>query len=695
MQTYDMSKIRSFALIGHGGCGKTSLCDAMAFVTGLAERMGRVDDRTSMLDTEPEEHRRGGSIIAHFLTTEFDGFKIHVVDTPGDGNFLHESRGVLQGVNAAVIVVSAVHGIEVSTELVSSFAAAQGIPRAAFINCMDRENADHRACLVELEESLGLRPVLLQVPIGQGPDFRGVVDLVYRRALMYDDGTGKPREVPIPEELQAEVDAAVEQMMETVAMVDDELVEKYLDAGELDREEIRVGLNKGILDGQLCPVLVGSAMQNVAVDRLLWLARAFPHAGERRPAAGHAPGAPEEPIEILGSPDAPFAALCIKTHIDPYAGQVSVLRVLDGCADASANCWNPRTERTERLTHLAHPVGRNHQAVERVVPGDIFVVPKLRDTATGDTLCHPSRKVVLPYVEPPPAMIAYTIRPKSRNDVDKLKAGLTRLLAEDVALRQSYDDVTKELVLSGMGASHVQLSVEKLERKYGIDVSLGLPAIPYRETITSRADVRYRHKKQTGGAGQFGEVAIRVRPAERGQGLVFLNRITGGVIPTALIPSVEKGVADRLQRGVLAGFPCVDVEVELYDGKYHPVDSKDIAFQIAGRQAIKQAVLEARPVLLEPVYSVDVVVPGELVGDVMGDMNSRRGRVLNMESRGRSSVVKAIVPLAEILNYAPDLRSMTGGKGSYTMSFHGYEQVPMHMQDKLVDDIRRLADEEE
>lgn len=690
-----MSRIRSFALVGHGGSGKTSIGEAIAHTTGLHDRLGRVDDRTGILDVEPEEHRRGGSITAHFLTCEFDGYKIHVVDTPGDGNFLHEARGVLQGVNAAVLVVSAVHGVEVSTELVSSFAAAQDIPRAAFINGMDRDNADHRACLAELEQTLGLRPVLLQVPIGRAGGFRGVVDLVYRRALVYEGEGGRPVEVPIPDELRAEVDAAVEHMMETVAMVDDELVEKYLDAGELTQDEIRRGLNRGILDGQLCPVLLGSALQNVAVDRLLWLARAFPHDGERRPRAGHAPGDPSVPVEILGRPDAPFAALCIKTHIDPYAGQISVLRVVDGTADSTTTCLNPRTERSERLAHLAHPAGRSLHPVDRVLPGDIVVVPKLRDTATGDTLCHPSRRVVLPYVEPPPAMIAYTIKPRSRSDVDKLKSGLVRLLAEDTALRQNYDEVTKELVLSGMGASHVQLSVEKLERKYGVNVALGLPAIPYRETVTGRADVRYRHKKQTGGAGQFGEVAIRVGPAARGQGFVFVNRITGGVIPTALIPSVEMGIGDKLREGVLAGFPCVDVEVELYDGKYHPVDSKDIAFQIAGRQAIKQAVLQARPVLLEPIYAVDVVIPSELVGDVMGDMNSRRGRVLTMDSRGRSSVVKALVPLAEILNYAPDLRSMTGGKGSYTMAFHGYEQVPTHLQDKLVDEIRRLADDDE
>lgn len=695
MQTFDMSQIRSFALVGHGGCGKTSLADAMAYLTGQNNRLGRVDEQTSLLDYEPEEQKRGGSVSASFLTCTYEGFKIHVVDSPGDGNFLHEAFGVLQGVNAAVIVVSAVDGVEVSTEQVSEYAAQLGLPRAVFLNKMDREYADHEAVLGELQETLGVTPVLLQLPIGREGSFRGVVDLVFGRALLYEGDQGRATEAPIPEDMAHEVTAAMERMMEAVAMVDDELVEKYLDAGELTRDEIRRGLSKGVLSGDICPVLLGSAELNVGVDRILWLARAFPHDGERQARAGHDPTDPNELIEVVGSPDAPFAALCIKTLIDPYAGQVSVLRVMSGSADNTTQAHNPRTDKPERLNHLFYLVGKEHLPVDKVVPGDIVGVAKLRDTLTGDTLCDPARKVVLPYVSPPPSMIAYTIKPKSRGDVDKLKNGLTRLLSEDPALRQEYDEVTKELVLSGMGASHVQLSVEKLQRKFGVSVELGTPSIPYRETITGQADVRYRHKKQTGGAGQFGEVAIRVRPGERGTGLQFRNHITGGVIPTALIPSVEKGVADRLKQGVLAGFPCQDIVVELYDGKYHPVDSKDIAFQIAGRQAIKEAVMQARPVLLEPIYAVDVVVPNDVVGDIMGDLNSRRGRVLNMETRGRNAVVKALVPLAELLNYAPDLRSMTGGKGSYTMAYHSYEQVPSHMQDKLVNEIQRLRVEEE
>jgi len=692
LNNYDSTKIRSLALVGHAGCGKTSIADAMAVSMGCATRLGRVDDRTSLFDFEPEEHKRGGSTSASFLTGEYDGFKIHVVDTPGEGNFLHEARGALQGVNAAVIVISAVDGIEVSTEHVSGYATNQGLPRAIFINKMDREHADYEQVVSDLTSILGVQPVLMQLPIGTENDFKGVVDLINRRALVYD-ASGQPVDSDIPADMVDEVEAAIEEMMEAVAMADDALVEKYLDAGELTQDEIREGLNKGILAGTVCPVFMGSAAKNIGVDRILWAARALPNAEQRTPVVGHKSGDPDALVEIAGDSNAGFAALCIKTIIDPYAGQLSVFRVFSGTMSGSVSVCNAATGKNERAGSIFHLIGKEHITVDEVKAGDIFALAKLKHVVTGDTLCDDKKKIVLPYIPPPPGMISYTIKPKTRGDVDKLKGGLARLLSEDPALRQSFDDVTKELVLSGMGASHVQISIDKLQRKFSVGVNLGTPAIPYRETIQGNADVRYRHKKQTGGAGQFGEVSIRVMPAERGSGYVFVDKIKGGVIPNALIPSVEKGVGDQLKKGVLAGFPCVDVKVELYDGKYHPVDSKDIAFQIAGRQAIKDAIMKCRPSLLEPIYKVDVVVPSEMVGDVMGDMNSRRGRVLNMDSRGRNSVVRALVPLAEMLNYAPDLRSMSGGKGSYSMEFEVYEPVPAHLQDKVVQEVSRNREE--
>jgi elongation factor G len=671
------------ALLGHGGCGKTSIAEAMARITGRNSRLGRVDDQTSIMDYEPEEQKRGGSISSSFLTSMYDGYKVHVIDTPGDGNFLHEARGSLQGANAAAIVVSAVDGVEVSTEHVVGYARAQDVPIAVFINKVDRENADPSGVVKELADALDLQPVVLQIPIGTEDSFRGVVDLVSGKALMYsgDDGVGV--EADIPADMADEVEAAMEAMMEAVAMADDELVEAYLEEGELTNAQIREGLNKGILAGEIAPVLFGCAAKNIGVDRLLWLARAFPSGSER----SHMGTADEDDIEFEGDAAAPFAALCFKTIIDRFAGQISVFKVVSGTADSSANVINPRNARAERFGTLFHLLGKDQESVPEVVPGDVFGVAKLKGVKTGDTLSSADRPASVEWTPPRPAMISYTIRPKSRSDVDKLKSALAGILAEDPALREDYDSVTKEIVLSGMGASHVQLAVDKMARKFGVQLELGTPAVPYRETIRGRADVRYRHKKQTGGAGQFGEVAIRVYPSERGTGYKFKDVIKGGAIPNSLIPSVDKGITEQLKKGVLAGFPVLDVTVELYDGKYHPVDSKDIAFQIAGRQAIKQAVLDARPILLEPVYSVDIVVPSDQVGDVMGDMNSRRGRVLNMDTRGRNAVVQAHVPLAEMMNYAPDLRSMTGGKGYYTMEFHGYEQVPTHLQDKVVADL--------
>ena len=452
MKNYDASKIRSFALVGHGGCGKTSIADAMAVLMGHKNRIGRVDEQTSLFDYEAEEHKRGGSIGASFLTGEFDGFRIHVADTPGEGNFLHEARGALQGVNAAVIVISAVDGVEVSTEHVCGYAKNQGLSLAVFINKMDRENADYEAVLADVAKVLGLQPVLIQLPIGAEDDFKGVVDLINRKALFYD-GSGIGIEGDIPADMVDEVDAAIEEMTEAVAMADDALVEKYLDAGELTRDEIREGLNKGVLSGAMCPVLLGSAAKNIAIDRILWAARAMPSAKERPAAIGHKPGKPNDLIEIPGDEGAPFAALCIKTLIDPYAGQLSVFRAVSGTLSGSSHICNGETGRAERTGALHHLIGKEHVTIEEVKAGDIFALAKLKGIETGDTLCDEKRRVVLPYLPPPPSMISYTIKPKSRADVDKLKAGLTRLLAEDPSLRQAFDDVTKELVLSGMGAS--------------------------------------------------------------------------------------------------------------------------------------------------------------------------------------------------------------------------------------------------
>ena len=685
--------IRSLSLVGHGGAGKTSLADALARLTGQNSRLGNVMDGTSLFDTEPEEQKRQGSISSSFITCAFDGYRVHVADTPGDSNFLHDAELVTQVMDGAVVVVSAVDGVEVNTERIGATAARLNVPRAVFINKMDRERADIDQVVADLKEVMELQPVVLQIPIGTEDSFRGVVDLINRKAFLYEGDGGVGKEAPIPADLEGAVDAAIEALTEAVAETDDELIEKYLDEGELSADDVRRGLNRGIMSGDLVPVLLGSATKNIGADRLLWLARAFPHTAQRE--APEAYTADVEPVELSGDPDAPFVALCFKTMIDPFSGAISMFRVLSGTADNTTHPKNGRTGKDERFGHLFFMTGKEHTNAGKVVPGDIFGVAKLKDTKTGDTLSTWPGGLTITAHEPAPPMISFVVKPRSRGDEDKVKVALQKALLEDPGLHQGYDEVTKEIVLSGMGQQHVALTCDRMARKYNVRVDLGMPTIPYRETIQGTADVRYRHKKQSGGAGQFGEVAIKIEPNTPGAGFEFVDKVVGGVIPNTLIPSVEKGVRKKLTEGILAGFPVVDIKVTLYDGKTHPVDSKDIAFQIAGRQAVKQGVMQARPVLLEPIYELEVVAPEDSVGDIMGDLNSRRGRIQNMDTKGRNSIIKALVPLAEVLTYAPDLKSMTGGKGSYTMRLSGYEAVPSSMLQKTIADVKRLREEED
>ena len=688
MKAYETNRIRSIALAGHGHAGKTSLGDAIARVTGLNTRLGSVIEKTSLLDYEPEEQERGGSLATHFLTCEYDGYKIHVADTPGDGDFMHDGLVSVQAMDSAVLVVSAVDGIQNVHEKVNARCAKLGISRVMFVNKLDRERASHEEIVGDAKELFGIEPVLVQLPIGAEDTFRGVVDLVNRKAFTYAGDEGIGTEGPIPADMQDDVDTAIEVLTEVVAMTDDELVEKYLEAGELTQEELRAGLNKAVTRGALMPVLLGCATKNIGVDRLLWITRSLPDASQR------AAFKTVDGNEVEVQPDGPLVALCFKTIIDPFVGHLSVLRVVSGTMSNDSHPVNLTTDQTERLGTLFHLQGKKHVTIDRAVPGDIVAIPKLKATHTGETLSEAKKGAKLNWLPAPEPMIASVLLPKTRADEDKVRVALERLLAEDPGLIQTFDEVTKEIVLNGMGANHIAMSVAKMERKYGVHVGLQKPTIPYRETISGTADVRYRHKKQTGGAGQFGEVSIRVGP-NKGLGFEFFNKTVGGVIPSALIPSVEKGVRQQLDNGSLAGFPTIDVRVELYDGKSHPVDSKDIAFQIAGRQAIKQAIMQAKPTLLEPIYDVEVVAPEDLVGDIMGDMNTRRARIQSMEGRGRNSVVKAFVPLAEMLEYAPTLKSITGGRGSYHMQFSSYEPVPHSMQDKLVEDISRMTHDDD
>ena len=694
MKAYAPENIRSFTLAGHAGSGKTSVGDAIARITGLNSRLGSVTDGSSLLDFEPEEKDRGGSVQSAVLSCEFNGFKIHAVDTPGDMDFIHESVTVMQGTGGAVLVVSAIDGLSVGTERTSKAAKTIGLPRVILINKMDADRADHESIVGEVKEVLGVDAAMLQMPIGKGDDFKGVVDLISGKAFLYDGDGGVAKEGDVPANLADDVEAALMTLHEQVAMTDEALMDAYFENETLTMEQMRAGLNKGINAGTIAPVLLCSATKNIGVDRLLHTMTRLQGLTDVAAVPGFDPEDAAKEKSIDHAIDGEPVALCFKTVVDPFVGQLSIFRLLRGTLMAGAAPRNSRVGKEDRIGNLVHLQGKKTVNVDKVVPGDIFAVPKLKLTHTGDTL-YIGEAVAAKWLTAPEPMIAYVVKPRTRADEQKVRDALDKILVEDAGLRQGFDDVTKEITLSGMGVNHVALTCARMSRKYGVDVDLGTPTIPYKETFKKRADVRYRHKKQTGGAGQFGEVSIKVEPADAGEGFEFIDEIKGGVIPGQLIPSVEKGIVATAQAGILAGFPVVDFKVRLYDGKYHPVDSKDIAFQIAGRQAIKQAGKEAGMVLLEPINEVEVVAPEAYTGDIMGDMNQRRARISSMETRGRNSVVKALVPLAEMLNYAPSLKSMTGGTGSYSMKFSSYQAVPSSMQDKLVEDISRLKAEAE
>ncbi|MCP4920672.1 MAG: elongation factor G [Proteobacteria bacterium] len=681
---YAPSDIRNIALVGHGVSGKTSLAEALLFNTGATSRLGEAGSATSTLDFEPEEHKRGGTIGSSFAWVEHDGHKVNVIDTPGDGNFIFDAFTAMQGADAAYIVVSAPDGIEVQTEAVYRRAVELGIPRVFVLNKMDRERADYKKVLAEIEENFGAKPVPLQVPLGQEDSFGGVVSLMQMKALRYKrDGSGASEKGAIPDELSEAVAAAWENLVECVAETDEELLEKYLDTFELSEDEVKRGFQAALKKGELVPVLYTCATGNVAVQALLDLAVwAVPSPLEREPFDGT--DATGDPIEVVVAEDGPFYAQVVKTFMDEFSGKVTIFRVFSGTSPTDGGVTNTSNGGHERLGALYALRGTNRDAVQHAVTGDIVSVAKLKDTHTNETLTD-SGTAALPAQTYPAPMMEYTITATSKGDEDKLKTAVERLIEEDPTLVRGYDDLSKAMVLRGMGQAHLDLSVEKMRRKFKVAVATDLPAVPYRETLRKPVKhVEGKHKKQTGGAGQFGVCFLDVEPLPRNSGFEFVDKIHGGSIPKQLIPSVEKGIRARMGSGPAAGYPIVDFRVTLTDGKYHPVDSKDVAFQMAGSKGLQAALVKGGVKILEPVYNMHIVVPSESMGDIMGDITSRRGRVMGMEPRGNKTVIEASAPLAEIQRYAPDLRSMTAGKGTFTMDFGGYEEVPGNLQDKII-----------
>lgn len=698
IKVHDPAEIRNIALVGHGFCGKTALGEAILFNSGVTTRLGRTDQGTSTFDFEPEEQKRGGSIATAFAWVQHQGRKINILDTPGDQNFIYDSFAAMNGADAVVLVMSAADGVEVQTERFWHKAHEMHLPIILFVNKMDRERADWRKALKEVEETFGVKPLPLQIPIGQEQDFAGVVDLLKMKAFTWNrDGSGAMAEKDVPANLKKDAQAALDNLIESVASTQDELIEKYLETGELSDEELRGAFRAAFLSGEVVPVLFGAAVLNMGVQPVMdFVAMAAPSPLEARPlevtdAQGNA-------SQVERSVTGPFVAQVIRTFIDEFSGKVTILRIQTGAAPEDGQCTNTTQGVAERLGSLHVQRGKEREPIEKGVCGDIVSVAKLKVTHTPDTLADVRTTFKLPTIVWPAPMMSFVIVPTGKGDEDRLKVAVERLIEEDPTLVITYDELTKQMVLNGQGQAHLEASTEKMKRKFKVAVTTGLPSVPYRETVAKKVtNIEGKHKKQTGGAGQFGVCYLDVEPLPKGSGFEFVDKIFGGSIPRQFIPSVEKGLRTRLDHGGFAGYPVVDIRVSLTDGKYHPVDSKDIAFQLAGAKGLKAAMEKAGMKLLEPIYKLEIVTPTESMGDIMGDVTSRRGRVLGMDTKGKYTIITALCPLAEIQRYAPDLNSMTGGKGSFVMAFEAYEEVPSNLAEKVrqASPFRDTGDEDE
>ena len=684
--------IRNLAFIGHSGCGKTSLAEALLFSTGATNRLGKVDDGTSVLDFEPEELKRKITISSAFHHYSYKKHTVYLADTPGDDNFLADTRAVLHVTDAAIVVVDAVDGVKVGTEKVWRTANQYRLPRLVFVNKMDRERANYAPVLTGLKNILEAQVVPLQYPIGQEASFKGVVDLVAMKA--YTGGGGKMEAGPVPDDLKDEVDGWRSDLLNFAAESDDTLIEKFLEEGDLSPEEIYQGLRAGTTKGQFVPVLFGAVHNNLGYELLLDAINQYLPAPEDRGQIKGINPATKEEVALDPDPDGILAAQVFKTVADPYAGRLSIFRVFSGTMKSDTTVLNVTKSVPERYGQLFLPEGKGQKPVSEAGPGAFAAVAKLKETVTGDTLGSEAKPVLLPPLGAARTMITLAVEPKSKGDEDKVYSSIQRLLEEDNSLKLTRNAETKEILLSGVGSVHIEATVEKLKRKFGVAVNLKQLKVPYRETIKSTTKVQGKYKRQSGGRGQYGDTWLEISPLPRGEGFEFVDAIVGGVIPKNYIPSVEKGIVEAMSEGVLAGFPAVDIKVKLYDGSFHEVDSSDMAFKIAGSMGFKKGVQQANPTLLEPIMKITVTVPEENMGDIIGDLNGRRGRVLGVEAQGRTQVITAQVPMAEVLMYAPDLISKTGGRGAFDMEFSHYEEVPPHLAEKIIAEAQAAREKE-
>jgi elongation factor G len=683
VKVYESKDIRNVGVVGHGDSGKTTLTAGLLFTSGATNRLLRVDEGNTITDFDEEEISRRITISTAIAVAEWKKTKLNILDTPGYNIFINDARAALVAADSALVLVDGVAGVEVQTEKVWGFTNDFKLPRAVIINKLDRERADFQRALDSVQENFGRAAVPVQIPIGAERDFAGAVDLIRMKAYTYTaDGDGKGREGEIPANLADAAQKAHEALIEMVAEGNDALMEQYFDKGTLEPEQIVEGLKQAVNEMRIFPVLCASATHNIGTDLILnFMADNLPAPTEREPVAALVNGA--EATQKISSAGAP-SAYVFKTIADPFAGRITYFKVMTGVVKNDANLQNVTRSTTERLAHISTPQGKTLQPVTEIQAGDIGAVAKLKDTLTGDTLADKGFNVVYPPVKLPEPSIAFAIEAKSRNDEDRMGNAVHRILEEDQSLRFYRDPQTREFLLAGTGQQHVEIVVSRMKKRYSVDVQLKAPKIPYRETIRGKADVQGRHKKQTGGHGQFGDCWIKVEPLPRGAKFEFANEIFGGAIPKNFIPAVEKGIVDAAEKGYLAGFPMVDFKVTVYDGSYHDVDSSELAFKLAARKAFKAAMEEAKPTLLEPIMNVEIQAPVEYAGDLMGDLNGRRGRISGMETKGSTQFLRAHVPMAEMLSYQNDLTAMTQGRATFTMEFDHYDYVPQLQSEKII-----------
>lgn len=677
-------RIRNVALIGHRGCGKTSLHEALLFEAGATRRLGSVEDGSTVSDSEPDERARGMSIGAAVAGFEYDGREINLIDTPGEPSFVADAAAALRVADAAVVVVSAVAGVEVQTERLWRRSDAEGLARLVFVNMLDRERADFFAALDSLKGAFGPHVVATEIPIGSEHDVRGVVDLIDLEAFVYEGaGQGNATQVEIPEELRAQAEEHREKLMDEVAEISDELMERYLDGEQIDHGEIVTALKQGVTAGRIFPVTCGVATRNLGTSRLLGaLVEDLPSPAMR--GAVGALGEDGEAIEIAPEEEGSLVVHVFKTLADPYAGRINLLRVYRGTLRSDSQVINVARHEKERIGQLGRPLGSELSPVTELGAGEIGAVAKLKQTQAGDVLCERQEEIAFPPLDLPAPVMAFAYEPKSKGDEEKAATAVRRLSEEDPTLDVHRDAQTGEQIVAGLTQIHVEVIVERMKHRFGAEIELHPPRVPYQETIRQPAEAHARYKKQSGGRGQFADCRIEIEPAEDGAGLEFVNRIKGAAIPGSFIPAVEKGVIEAMRHGTVAGYPVKGVRVRLVDGKHHDVDSSEMAFKVAGSMAFREAMEAADPVLLEPIVRLTVSCPEDVVGEVIGDLNSRRGHPLGMEPKGSATEVRAEVPMAEVLDYAPDLRSISGGRAEFTVEFERYEAVPAQLAERIV-----------